>query len=382
MVAPTPSPASASRRAAKSPPTFRPFPAMLVFPNVPLLTFWLFNTGLTRCATSLLAHEARGAQPTCGMGCVLLAVVVLLMVGCVLAIGLVMLCHFRKHHCSASWVVAKVPTKAAEVHDPLLRFWSRVKTETCLRHILRPCQRPRPTERMQGMWAVLRGDQPDQVEPARTERLLAHPFRLLHLAPSDSQDAMQFHLLHRTNGLTLLGLAFSWVTMLIQVLLGVLYGLGTSLQRGGLDGHVQLATIAVIKMGWGVVLITCMPNDDRLASTFLSVQFNLEGVAVLLLLLANLLRHEELMERILALTFVMTLFPVFIPVLLKVYDLIVVNCVVHCCRRKFDWKEVRSKSSGRMFAKVASAVGDTPTVVVEPTAKSMLGGGSPPSGQG
>ena len=59
-------------------------PALLVFPNLPLLSFWFFNTGLVSSATAMLAAQASGPVSRCGYDCTILAVGVLLSVALVL----------------------------------------------------------------------------------------------------------------------------------------------------------------------------------------------------------------------------------------------------------------------------------------------------------
>ena len=67
-------------------PPFRSLPNMLVFPNLVVLPFWFFNTGLCKKATALIAWQSTGAGASsrCGWGCTVLAVSVLLSVGAVL----------------------------------------------------------------------------------------------------------------------------------------------------------------------------------------------------------------------------------------------------------------------------------------------------------
>jgi hypothetical protein len=90
------------------------------------------QTGLVRHATTLLVHQLEAdnheqLRPSCGYGCTLLAVAVLMMVACVLLVGLVKLLHFRRHFAKQCWKPDPAPNKPMDVIDPVFRTWSQAQ---------------------------------------------------------------------------------------------------------------------------------------------------------------------------------------------------------------------------------------------------------------
>lgn len=149
-------------------PPFIPLPGLLVFPNILLLCFWLFNTGLVKNATALLCWQlqspegrllsatvvedhagtgevdtddrrvlagrwlAAGAattliEPQCGRGCTILAVTVLACIALVLATSLAIILNFWYRFHTVCWTRTKPAEKPKEVGDPLFRLWSQLK---------------------------------------------------------------------------------------------------------------------------------------------------------------------------------------------------------------------------------------------------------------
>ena len=71
-----------------------------------------------------------------------------------------------------------------------------------------------PQERMTGAWTK---PKEDTAEPARTERLIAHPFVLLRSRAADCQDSIALCMLPKSSGKFLIGLCVQWGAMLVQV---------------------------------------------------------------------------------------------------------------------------------------------------------------------
>ena len=148
-------------------PTFKRLPGLLVWPNLPLLSVWLFGAGLVKKAAALLAwqhsvvyssgiqgsgsppsmaedeiyyghrrlvREANGQLRDCGWACqarcTVLAVLVLAIVATVLAMCLAMTIHFGRRFRSTCWKATAPAGGTLEVHDPLFRLWSQLKM-TC-----------------------------------------------------------------------------------------------------------------------------------------------------------------------------------------------------------------------------------------------------------
>ena len=439
-------------------PRFRPLPGFLVWPNLPVLGFWLFNAGLAKKATALLAWQATSggdgaagdhrtldattvqSPPQCGVFCTLLAVVVLLAVASLLLIGLLMLRHFWVHFQRTCWKRIEAPIKPTDVGDPCFRCWSRLKTcngccpQLCGRaadmpsakelmasfeehdldgdnrlnvqelplalrklgllpldkrrstrggtapsarrqeatmsstmaqaerrvpQIVRAAAqkhlgrlwsleeytelvkltassyaRTQPRQRGRGTWTKLATD---TVEPARTERLLARPFALRREVGGDCQDSMSLTLFAKVSGVHFLGMTWAWSTMCVQVVLGVVSGLGPYIAKGSAAATAQVLSVALVKIGWAALLIVFVPCMDRLVNAVVVAQMLSEGVSALLLLLAALnSTPSEVAASIQWVVFGMLLIPVFFPVIQKAYDGLVVSLILNCCRKKFN----------------------------------------------
>lgn len=153
-------------------PKFIPLPGLLVFPNVLILSFWLFNTGLVKNSVSLLCWQTLSGShgtvltsspssgqstevdtdgrralattfrfwrqlneeeqvqraPECGRACTVLAVSILACVASVLALGLTMILHFWCRFRKTCWKPTKPAEKPTEVGDPIFRAWSQMKS--------------------------------------------------------------------------------------------------------------------------------------------------------------------------------------------------------------------------------------------------------------
>ena len=320
-------------------PLFRPLPAVLVFPNLPLLAFWCFTMGLSKKSTSLLAFSHARGGIACGWRCELAAMLTLALCGFVVALGLAMLLNFSCRHRKACWKPKKRPTKLAAVDDPLFRQWSRV----------RACFGGKPVERVQGAWAK---PKPDMAEPARTERLLAHgalnPF---YARASDCLESMAMTLMTGSSGHHLLGQLFAWLVIVLQVTMGVLSGVGPYLEPGSAAAQFQVLAVGFLKCAWATLLICCIPHASLLMNMVLASIFVCEGISVVLLWYANWGgASAEVVERIQLWSFLLLLLPVFLPIVQKLYDAIIVNIIVNCVRKKFDWGNVTTAMCNLLFA--------------------------------
>lgn len=183
-------------------PKFRRLPAILVFPNLPLLAFWLLATTLTKNSTSLLASCTTSRRPACGSKEIILAVATLLFVAAVLLLTLLMVVRFWQRFRKDCWKPTPSRAVPKDVGDPLFRLWSvwrvwRQRLKNVVDDIAddaggqrdqkRKTQRvPRPAlrrmgakrsitdpvqDRIVGLWGAPAAD---KEEPARTKRLVAH----------------------------------------------------------------------------------------------------------------------------------------------------------------------------------------------------------------
>lgn len=191
-----------------------------------------------------------------------------------------------------------------------------------------------PRQRMAGRWVK---PPQDLVEPARTERLLAWPCSVFRSRAGDCQDAMSLNLFGKTSGKMFLGMCFAWASMFVQATCGVLSGLGPFITRDSTGATAQVLSIAGFKLGWAAILMFYSPCGCLLSNAVVAAQFLVEGGTTLLLfLMAQSGASEEEKQQGMLLAFMLMLLPVFLPVLQKVYDGVIVNLVINCCRKKFN----------------------------------------------
>jgi len=190
----------------------------------------------------------------------------------------------------------------------------------------------RPQQRLVGAWSK---PEPEQKEPARTERLLARPLTILHDCSSDMQEAMLFHVFVKASGNRLVGLCFQWASMLVQVLVGVLSGLGPYIAHDTGAATAQVLAVIGIKLGWACVLLCYRPCLCGLNNAVVVTQFLLEGGTGLVLFCTQQDASASI-ATVQTFTFPLLLLPVVLPVLLKIYDGLIVAIVVNCCRQTFN----------------------------------------------
>jgi len=190
-----------------------------------------------------------------------------------------------------------------------------------------------PLARMRGKWNL-----PAEfaTEPDRTERILAHPFRILHTNACDAKESMAFHLFGKAAGHAFVGMCFAWGSMTVQCILGAVVGLGPSIPKGSTNATIQIWVIALGKLGWAVVMICWCPCLCLLTNSVTAIQFVLEGAFVVVTFLSA--EHGANKENA-TMTNMMVhlmLLPVFLPVLQKCYDSLLVNLILNCSKNKFN----------------------------------------------
>ena len=292
---------------AKPPPVFRPLPAFLVFPNLISMVLNIFLTGLAEASAGVLVEER-----ACGFRCMYPAIIVLALIVIYLVIVLAMLLHFNTHHRRALWQSVK-PQSRDDVEDPILRLFFRSYTFNSKAYQVsrRVAGRKDWIERSKGEFML-----PDEetAEPERTRRLLARPFALFRPVASDAYTGLSQIVLSRASGLGLLGLLYDWITLTIQIVLAVLLGLGDSLEWGSTAATIQIITVLSLQVGTAALLFLCAPGWDRFECALTSLQFLVEGLATTFILIGA---QDN------SLTF--ALFGIFVPILLSIYDGIIVQ---------------------------------------------------------
>ena len=84
----------------------------------------------------------------------------------------------------------------------------------------------------------------DSAEPARTERLMASPFRLFHRNSGDAYDASSMFLLMRSTGSGFAGVFYDLICIATLLGLGVAYGLGDLAERTGTGAATAQAVMS------------------------------------------------------------------------------------------------------------------------------------------
>jgi len=195
---------------------------------------------------------------------------------------------------------------------------SEAEFAVILKHVQSKLTLLPPQQRIAGKWAKPPGD---LIEPARTERILAAPFRILHTHAADCLDAQSMTIIAKTNGRAVVGILFQCVMMCMQIFLAILSGLGKYLAQGGTSASAQVLSIAAIKLVWAIVLVVCSPCACGLTNAVIAGQCLSEGVASILLWAASAgLISDEGMVHLNLITFMLLLVPVFVPIFQKVYD--------------------------------------------------------------
>jgi len=199
----------------------------------------------------------------------------------------------------------------------------------------------RPAPRMKGSWKV---PSTDVSEPARTERLLARPLRLLHAHAADAKDSMGFHLFGKVSGNHFIGMCFAYASFLLQCLLAVVSAVGPYVTRGTAAANAQVLSVAFVKLLWAGVLTVYMPSVCLLTNAVVTAQFFCEAASVLLVFAASQQGTDaDADAALLVAPFYLLLLPVFLPILQKAYDGLFVNIVTACCRKRFDARAACAK---------------------------------------
>ena len=167
----------------------------------------------------------------------------------------------------------------------------------------------------------------DASEPARTERLLASPWSLFHANAGDTYDAVSLFWLMRSTSGSLLATCYDFVCYVVMLILAVAYGLEDLAQRNGPDGQLaQAITVVSLQFGLALYIFVLRPSIDRLENVQNWLQMACEGTATFLLLVPVFFPSVG-QESTAFTAFIGTLVAVLIPILTKVYDMIVVPIV-------------------------------------------------------
>ena len=138
------------------------------------------------------------APGCCGLRCYWPALVVLAFLAAHITLGFVRCLRFNRRFRASTWKPAPPPGSVGEVEDPLYRLLGAVRRRLACHLMTADADGGvMLLDRVRGEFAT------DKVEPARTERLLRTPFRLMHDEPSDALDALRLVWMSRATGVAL-----------------------------------------------------------------------------------------------------------------------------------------------------------------------------------
>jgi hypothetical protein len=120
------------------------------------------------------------------------------------------------------------------------------------------------------------GPEADNMEPERTERLLANPFALRRTRVGDHWQGIEGFLFFRVNGSTRFGTCYQLIVIGVNMLFGTLTGLRPMLQRGSPQAAVQMWCILTLQLAMSFVCFHLLPDADRVISRFAGTQVRLD----------------------------------------------------------------------------------------------------------
>ena len=141
-------------------------------------------------------------------------------------------------------------------------------------------------DRRSGAWTL---PEEDTDEPARTERLLAHPFALRRSCPGDKFQQREGFLLFRCNGNSRFGVAYRLLVLITMLIIGIISGLHPLVgPPGSASALAQTLAVVTLQLGLAFLCLRCHPDADRIISIFCGTQFLLEALSTLAMISASL----------------------------------------------------------------------------------------------
>ena len=288
---------------ADRPREFIPLPASLCFPNLFTFAFGLLLTGVLETSIAVLSSIELRESRSSGRW---QAVLVLVFIVCYTLLFLLKIVHLYVRHRSEVWQAEEPLAREAAyaLEDPLMKFLqlkvgARITTKTGL------------VDRSRGEFSP-----PDKEveEPARTERMLASPFRIFPSVSADALDQLGLYL-GRATGDGILGITYDWVAQMVQLIIVALTAL--NLEEGSGAAHTQVVAITILQLGLGIWTIFFGLSVDRIEGLTTASQFILEGTATWLLLAGGMENQA----------FILLITSVLLPVVVLLYDTLIVTII-------------------------------------------------------
>lgn len=300
---PPPNPAAKlAMRKMRKPAKFTAYPKSLVWPVPLFFSCSMFLTGLTRASVYLLASS----PPGCTAACTAIAVGTMSGVAVFMVMATFFLVSFR--HGAGRVIKFKPGAKVPKPADPIMRMRANIRTFTYSLatrvsnprsgrlHDVRAAARLTLKEkghkdRKVGGWSAI--PEADAEEPARTYRLLAHPFRFRHDRVGDGWQAREGFLMFRTNGKTTIGAYYRLFVLFVNVCFGLLSGLQPALTPGSTPALVQAMVVMGLQLMMAIVCFCATPDADRIISTFAGTQFFCEASSTACLIFASFIGGSD-----------------------------------------------------------------------------------------
>ena len=160
--------------------------------------------------------------------------------------------------------------------------------------------------------------------------LSSSQFQAFHASISDAHDSLALAWLSRATGGRFTGVIYDWTALIVQMAVGAIAGLPASAVPSASNWPLlQAGLVGALQLGFGVYMVLLVPSVDHIDNLVTCTQFFLEGTGTLLLLLAARPDATTTATADLTLTaFILVISSVFLPVGLKVYDLVLVPMFV------------------------------------------------------
>ena len=247
------------------PPRFRKYPGLLVFPGFLTLVINFFALGI--CSTSVEVLVT--APGCCGPACYWPAIPALTLIALHLGVGFCTCQYYHRRFRVRTWQPFAVPDSMKEIEDPIYRMLDQY-VYARLGWKLR--------DRSVGVFAH------DAVEPNRTHRLLARPWRLFYTQAPDQLDALKLTWMSRATGGSLHGIFYDFYMFAVMTVVATLNGLRSILVPGSPQAMAQIAVILSLQFGFAAYVVWLWPSNDRLDSLLIAIQYTIEGAQTVLTL--------------------------------------------------------------------------------------------------
>jgi hypothetical protein len=302
--------------------SFKGFPSLFVFPGLLMVVVSIFLSGLVSNSMTLVVSAE---TETCPASCKALASLVFLVVLVYEGLSLAALLHFNRRYRATVWVAVVPPSEPSKVADPLYRGISKFRAL-----FLGATDSRAVVTRTRGRYAK---PKEDAKEPARTERLLAHPWSLLKgSSAGDFIDAYGFALMARAGGMSNMSTGFEFTILATQLVIGMLNGIGSRLEPGSSIAIVQIGAVLALQALHSLWVFRTTPSVDRIMNVVVGIQFLLEACQTCLLLLTVFYPPAPVLQSV---SLVVAIASVLTPIIQRFYDAVIVQ-LFKACKGGFD----------------------------------------------